>query len=202
METKMSAVAKKILSHSAELPEGAVLSAKLLLQFGERAAVDQALSRLHRQGLLYRVARGTYVRPVEGKFGTRPPAPEKVVEAMAIATGETVASNGAAAANALGLTTQVPARAVYVTAGASRVLHLGKQSVEFRHAPHWQLAMASRPAGAAIRALAWLGEAQAPRALEQLRLTLPHPEWRALSEVRRTLPIWMAKAVSEAMPNA
>jgi hypothetical protein len=61
--------------------------------------------------------------------------------------GETIVSNGAAAANALGLTTQVPVRSVYLTSGRSRKMHLGKQVVELRHAPRWQLALANRPAG-------------------------------------------------------
>ena len=47
--------------------------------------------------------------------------------------------NGAAAANALGLTTQVPMRAVYLTSGPSRRLKLGAQMIEIRHAPIWQL---------------------------------------------------------------
>jgi hypothetical protein len=59
------------------------------------------------------------------------------------------------------LTTQVPVRSVYLTSGRSRKMHLGKQVVELRHAPRWQLALANRPAGEAVRALAWLGPERA-----------------------------------------
>lgn len=197
----MFATGKKILSHAATLPEGSLVTAKTLLQFGERPAVDQALSRLHRQGHLIRIARGTYVFPVKGKFGVRPPAPEKVVEALSSATGEAVASNGAAAANALGLSTQVPTRSVFVTAGRSLTLRLGKQHVEVKHVPRWQLFMANRPAGTAIRALAWLGKAHVKEAIGQLRQTLPQAELQALSAARQGLPGWMAKAVSEGVSN-
>lgn len=37
-----------------------------------------------------RVARGAYVTPVSSRFGTRTPAPEKVVEALAAQSGEIV----------------------------------------------------------------------------------------------------------------
>jgi hypothetical protein len=47
------------------------------------------------------------MRPLESRFGSRTPSVEKVVRAVSEQRGEVVASNGAAAANALGLTTQV-----------------------------------------------------------------------------------------------
>jgi hypothetical protein len=43
-----------------------------------------------------------------------------------------VVANGAAEANALGLTTQVPTREVFFTSGASRTLQLGSRCVELR----------------------------------------------------------------------
>ncbi|WP_151244888.1 hypothetical protein [Bordetella bronchiseptica] len=49
-----------------------------------------------------RVARGTYTAPVASRFGARAPAPEKVVQALAEQSGETVVPHGASAANTLG----------------------------------------------------------------------------------------------------
>ena len=63
---------------------------------------------------------------------------------------------GGAAANALGLTTQVPVRPVYLTSGPNRRLRLCAQTVHLRHAPRWQLVAPHRPAGNIVRALAWL----------------------------------------------
>jgi hypothetical protein len=50
------------------------------------------------------------------------------------------------------LTTQVPIRSVYLTSGRTRTLSLGKQVVELRPAPRWQLSLAHEPGGEAIRA--------------------------------------------------
>lgn len=86
--------------------------------------------------------------------------------------GEVIASNGAAAANAVGLTTQAPIRSVYLTTGRSRTLNLGKQTVELHHAPSWQLVLADRAAGEAVRALAWLGPEEVETALATLKLSL------------------------------
>src|ERR1043166_5261935 len=123
----MPTVAEKILSHADTLPEGALIGAKEFLHLGSRAAVDQALKRLHGPKELMRVGRGVYVRPVKTRFGMRAPAAEKVVERIAATRAETIAPHGAAAANALGLTTQVPTKLVYLTSGPNRRLRLGCQ---------------------------------------------------------------------------
>ena len=169
----MTRLTEQILSHATGLPEGAPVSAKSLLHLGNRAAVDQALSRLTERGQLIRAGRGVYLRPIASRFGTRTPSVEQAVEALATQKGEIIVSNGAAAANALGLTTQVPVRSVYLTSGRSRKMRLGKQVVELRHAPRWQLALANRPAGEAVRALAWLGPEKAEAALTTLKRKMP-----------------------------
>lgn len=192
----MSSLAQAILSAALALPEGGLLSPKEFLHLGSRAAVDQTLSRLTREGQLLRVGRGTYARPVQSRFGTRPPSTQTVVQAIEAVSGELVVANGAAEANALGLTTQVPTREVFLTSGPSRKLRLGNRSVELKHASRWQLVLGKRPAGMAIRALSWLGPEQTSTALQTLRSKLSAEEWAALRAARATLPSWMARAVS------
>jgi hypothetical protein len=187
-----------ILNAASGMAEGGVLLPKEFLHLASRAAVDQALSRLARDGKLLRVARGAYVAPVVGRFGTRPPSPQKTIESLAKKGGETVAPHGAAAANALGFTTQVPVREVFVTTGRSRRLKFGARVVELKHAPSWMLALGDTPAGAAIRAVAWLGPEHAASGLERAKERLAPAEWRALVAARATLPAWMARAVGEA----
>jgi predicted transcriptional regulator of viral defense system len=148
----MSNLTNAIFSAAQSLPEGGIVSPKEFLHLGSRHAVDQTLTRLTREGKLLRVSRGTYVLPVEGKFGSRAPSTESVVQAIKAQSGETIVVNGASAANALGLTTQVPTREVFMTSGSSRTLQLGNRVVELRHGTRWQLGLGNRPAGMAIRA--------------------------------------------------
>jgi hypothetical protein len=193
----MNSLPEAILMHALSLPEGGVVSPKEFLHLGSRAAVDQALSRLAKEEKLLRVARGTYVAPMSSRFGTRAPAPEKVVEALAVQNGEVVAPHGAAAANALGLTQQVPVREVYLTSGRTRKLKLGRSEVVVKHVPRWMLALGTGQAGAAVRALAWLGPEHASRSLATLHRTLAPAEWKALASNRAVLPSWMARAIGE-----
>jgi len=106
----MNALPNTILQQVQFLPEDAVLSPKEFLHLGSRPAVDQALSRLAKASKLLRVAWGTYTTPVSSRFGTRPPAPEKIIKALAERSGEIVVPHGANVANALGLTQQVQIR--------------------------------------------------------------------------------------------
>ncbi len=198
----MNSLPQSILLHAASLPEGSVLSPKEFLHLGSRAAVDQAFSRLTRQGKLLRVARATYVRPLESRFGPRAPESDKVLTSLAEQHGELVAPHGASAANALGLTQQVPIREVYLTSGRSRKLKFGRHEIAVKHAPRWMLALGSGPAGAAVRALAWMGPAHVQRSLATLHKTLPAGEWQTLTAKRSALPAWMAKAIGEEATRA
>ena len=192
----MEPVSTRILAEVAEMPEGAAVYAKALLHLGNRAAIDQALSRLVRRGQLLRAGRGLYVRPVETRFGTRAPSVPAVLKALTATTGETIAAHGAVAANSLGLTTQVPVRTVFLTSGPTRRLKFGAQTVELRHAPLWQLSLAGRPAGDAIRALAWLGRGQSGAMTSKLGKALSAQTLKELSAARGRLPSWMAQQIS------
>ncbi|MGB6433813.1 MAG: DUF6088 family protein [Bradyrhizobium sp.] len=192
-------VAERILVHARRLPEGALISAKELLHLGTRAAVDQALKRLQEANELMRVGRGLYVLPVKTRFGVRAPTPESVVERLAATRGEIIVPHGASAANMLGLTTQVPIRIVYLTSGPSRELALGAQVVEMRNAPQWMLLPATPKAGEAVRALEWLGEKRAAKALTTLKQKLPPSVLQDLVTLRPALPDWMARSISHTL---
>lgn len=198
----MTSVMEQVLKYASQLPEGRPLAAKELLHLGSRAAVDQSLSRLVRSGALLRAGRGVYVKPVESQFGTRAPMSMKVVQELAAKRGETIVPHGAVAANALGLTTQVPTREVYLTSGPTRRLKLGSQIVELRHAPRWQLTLPSQGAGNVVRALAWMGPGKTSEAIRKLKSTLPANELAEIASTRAQLPSWMAQEVSEFVTRA
>ena len=187
---------KRIMEHAEALPEATPLCPGALLHLGNRAAIDQALSRLARSGKLMRICQGVYMRPIETRFGIRAPNVGKAITALAALWGETIVPCGGSAANRLGLTNQNPVRMVYLTSGPSRLLHLGGHAVELRHAPRWQLAAPHRKVGAVIRALAWLGPEEVEYALDAVLPELSADELDELAAARAVMPHWMAKSVS------
>lgn len=193
----MKRLTESILEEAAKLTEGTPITAKMWLHLGNRAALDQALSRLVRRGKLLRAGRGVYVAPVSSRFGNRAPAAQKVVEELSVRRGETIVPSGASAANALGLTTQVPTRTVYLTSGRSRKITLGKQIIHLQHAPAWQLTLAKEPAGEIVRALAWAGPERVSTALKEIETKVPQSEFQRISQQISLLPLWMATALSQ-----
>ncbi|ENU4127876.1 DUF6088 family protein [Pseudomonas aeruginosa] len=191
----MSSLAEVILTRVGCLPEGSLLSTRDLLHLGSRSAVNQAFSRLAKDGHLLRVARGLYVAPVTTRFGKRSPVPEMVIRSLAVATREVIVANGAWSAKALGLTRQMPVRQIFLTGGRSRILYLGKTEIVIKHAPKWQMALGDSFAGQAVRALAWLGPPHSRGAAVKLKKLLPASEWRALQSTRSLLPAWMAELI-------
>src|SRR5579863_7449044 len=179
---------QQILEYASREAEGVPLTSKALLHLGTRAAVDQALWRLAASNRLLRVGRGLYVRVEKTRFGSRPPSTESVVRGIEERQGETVVPHGAAEANSLGLTTQVPVREVFLTSGRTRNLNLGGREVELRRAPGWQLVLPRRAAGAAVRALSWAGPERAPEVVAALRGKLSSTEVEELVTVRSRLP--------------
>ena len=197
----MPSLPSLIMTHASELPEGSLLCPSALLHLGSRSAVDQALSRLARNEQLNRVCQGVYVRPIETRFGSRPPAVDKVIESLSSLWGETIVCSGGAAANALGLSTQVPVRSVYLTSGPSRTLKFGELEVILRHAPRWQLVAPHRAAGDAIRALAWMGSEEVGENLEAISGKLSREELDELAAWRAMMPAWIAEPVSAMVAN-
>jgi hypothetical protein len=189
-------LAEQILAHAGTQPEGAPLTAKGFLQLASRAAVDQSLSRLFRAGKLLRTGRGMYALPVTSRFGVRSPAPERVVAEAARLRGETIAPHGAAAANRLGLTTQIPMRMTYLTSGRSRQFMLGTQPIELQHVPPWQLLNVGRESGEILRAIAWTGRAHARALLAKLKPKLSPQTREELIASRSSLPGWLAESIS------
>lgn len=192
----MTNVIEQIRTRTKSLTEGTPVTAKEFLQFGSREAIDQALCRMAKRGELVRAGRGIYFAPVCGRFGVRPPSPEKAVLGIARLKNETVAPHGALAANRLGLSTQVPMTRIYLTSGKSRSLRIGNEVVELRHAPSQRLARPGQKSGDAIRALEWLGPKNAPEALTVLKGRLSKKDLEEIASERPLLPGWLAKEVS------
>ena len=149
-------VAGKILRRM-KASRGAVWSAKDFLDVGTRASVDQALRRLSVAETIRKVARGLYDYPQSGVLvGKRAPTALAIAKAAARARGAQVRPTGAVAANALGLSTQVPARAEYITDGPSRQISLGSRHIQLKRVSHKRLSLPAG-AGALIEALRYLG---------------------------------------------
>jgi len=176
------------------------------LDFGGRAAVDQALSRLTKAGTLRRIGRGLYDIPVVNPLLKTVAAPDvaAVVDAVAHRDGVTIVRDGLAAANGFGLTNAVPARHDFLTDGPSRTITVGGRVVRLKHAGPALMALKHRPAGDVVRALHWLGRdiATGDKVVGTLRRKLPDAAKKDLARARPTLSGWTAQVADRVLASA
>lgn len=163
------------------------------LDIGSREAVDLALHRLARKGTVRRLARGVYDFPKKHPvLGLLAPSAEAIAEALAGRDRTRLQPAGAYAANALGLSEQVPAKAVFLTDGPSRTVTIGSMTIQLRRTTPKNMAAAGRLSGLLIQALRELGtDHVTPSRIEHLRQTIPAEERRGLLKDIALAPAWM-----------
>lgn len=116
----------------AEKPPGAVFSSADFLSVGTRAAVDQALLRMMRSGIIERVARGLYA-----KSGEQVDA-QTIAYAVAQKTGERLGLAPSGDTNQL---------LVVPTSGPSRTVKSAGHTLQFRRMSQRKVQLAASPKG-------------------------------------------------------
>ena len=160
---------------------------------GPPATVRRELQPLAQSGKLKVVADSVYFKPRQHELlGEMLPTVAKLVRALTVKQGHALQITGAEAANRLGLSTQVPVKAMYLTSGPSQRLKVGNLGVELRHKPSKELPAAGQVAGDVIQALRYLGPgAIEPAHVERLAHTLQPETKTLLRRLGRQLPRWM-----------
>jgi len=174
------------------------------LDLGSREAVDLALHRLVKKGALRRLARGVYDFPKEHPaLGKLSPSAESIAEALAGRDQARLQPAGAYAANALGLSEQVPAKAVFLTDGSSRTVKIGPTTIQLRRTTPRNMAAAGRLSGLVIQAFRELGkEHVTAERIKHLQRTLPLAKRRELMKDLRLAPAWMHAVFRELAEEA
>jgi len=161
--------------------------------FGRPDAIRQTLSRLVKAGKIRRIRRGLYDLPRQHPIiGQTAPDIMATVRALMDGSHAQWQFTGAYAANALGLSDQVPAKIVILTDGVPRRVSLGKLTLVFRRVAPRNLLGAGRPAGLVIQALRHLQtDPDISRHVTQLRKRLDGKTKADLKSLARNTPAWM-----------
>jgi hypothetical protein len=119
-----------------------------------------------------------------------------IAQAVSAQSGDRLAPSAAAAANQLGLSTQVPARSSYATTGRTRVRKAAGRSVTLKHSRAPVLGNASDAANGVVQYLAGLGRDKVDAdAISQLAARLDDKDVQALLKGRVQMPGWMGDVV-------
>lgn len=150
----------KILDRIIQAGPGKVFTPKDFLDLASRDATDQALLRLVQRKSLKKLGRGLYHSPRRNDaLGVDvPPDLDDIADAVGRQTGSRLVPSGAVAANRLGLSTQVPAKPVYLSDGRTRTVRVGKYTLQIKHVAPKDLPAGSRTSALVFQALRFLGK--------------------------------------------
>lgn len=186
-------VEKAILASIRGRGRGSVFVPADFLELGSRESIDVAFHSLTRAGVIRRLARGVYDFPKQHPILGPLMAPaEAIAKALAGRDHTRLQPAGAYAANALGLTEQVPSKVVFLTDGPSRKVTVGPITIQLRQTTARNMAAAGRLSGLLIQAFRVLGKEHiTERRIHQLKKTIP---WEKRQEVIKDIklaPAWM-----------
>lgn len=164
------------------------------LDLGSRAAVDKALSRNCRSGVIRRAGRGMYHLPrqhsVLGQLGPSYGGLQDVIQRKA---NGRLFPTGAQAANSLGLSDQVPMQTWHFTTGPSRLIRHGNADIVLRHVSPRFVSTRNPQSAFVILALRWIGKrAVDTDIIARLRRNLSPADRTALLDDLACAPAWIA----------
>ena len=141
-------------------PDGSVFSTVDFADVIENSRVGVILSRLEEDGVIRRVMRGIYDKPVYNDFLKEyiAPSPSLVAEALARNFGWTIVPCGDTALNILGLSTQVPAAWSYVSDGTYKEYTYDNTTIKYKRTTNKEISLLSYKTALIVQALKALGK--------------------------------------------
>jgi hypothetical protein len=201
----MQTMRDQIVARIDRLVEGKAFSAKDFLDIASRGTIDMSLTSLTRRGTIRRVRRGLYDKPrVNPSLGGElSPDIDEAARAIARRYRWKIVPEGAWAANLLGLSTQVPAKIIYLTDGPNNEVLIGRRTIHFKHARPKAMAGLEGKFALVVQALRHMGkEGVGSREIETLRAALSLTEKRKLVKDTQFSADWIYEVAKRIMEKA
>jgi len=196
----MQAIDKKILSRIHGRGRGwAFTKTDFVAEFGA-ANIHQALSTLERGGKIRRVCRGVYDYPRQSTLlgQTLSPDIDQVAQALARKFNWRILPSGDAALNLLALSTQVPARWVYLSDGPNRQYTIGTRTLAFRKSALKDTGFQYRESGLVVQALKALGKDRVePATVSALRHRFDTRQCARILKDTRAVTGWVYQTIKQ-----
>ncbi|MGL1886273.1 MAG: DUF6088 family protein [Reichenbachiella sp.] len=195
----MQSVEEKIENYIKSKPKGALMFPDDFMDIGSSEAIRKALQRLENKQAIKRVAQGIYVRPkISAYIGEFLPSAEEIVAGIAKRDKIRIVPTGVYALHALGLSTQMPMKLVFLTDGAPREILLGKRSVKLKKSTPKALLAKGKISSLVIQALREIGKDKVTAEEEQKILVLLNKESKKdLGHDIKLAPVWIQKIMKK-----
>ena len=182
-------------------PKGRLLFPSDFSSFGSPAAIRKALQRLREKGFIKHVAHGIYVRPKESELiGEVMPTAEEVAQGIAKRDKIKLIPTGVYALNALGLSTQVPLKLVFLTDGAPRTILVGKRTIKLKRTTPKNLQAKGKISALVIQALREIGKDNSTeKEIKKIISLLKKEDKKKLIHDISLAPVWIKQIMDQAL---
>ena len=124
-------ISQEIKNRIVQRGEGELYVVSDFADLNNDETVTRVLSRLEKEALLVRISQGIYFYPKKTRYGILRPSTDEIARAIADKDKSRIIPSGLTALNLLGLSTQVPVNAVYLTNGTPRTIAVGGRKIVF-----------------------------------------------------------------------
>lgn len=179
--------------------KGKIFFADDFVKFGSSENIRKVLSRLEKEGLLERLAQGIYLVPKKDELlGVLYPTTEEIALEIAKRDKARIAPTGSLALFQLGITTQIPLKAVYLTDGAQRVITIENRTIQFKKTTPRNLAIKDRLLMLITQALKEIGQYKVTDLhLQKLKTYVLQLDAEILKTQMKFAPVWVQKRIKE-----
>ncbi len=165
---------------------------------GSDDSIRKALTNLEAKGTVRRVLRGLYDYPRLSKLIEGPMQPDlrQVAQALARKSGWRIQVSENTALNLLGLSTQVPVQATYLSDGPSKTYLIGKRELIFKKRILKESGFKHSESELVVQALKALGEKRITAEIQnKLKQTIPSSKWEKILRDAKTAPAWVCDVI-------
>ena len=151
----------RIMAKIARHGRGWIFSAQDFMPEFKRYEIDASLKALSDGGAIRKICRGIYDYPSYSELLHQPSAPDLygVARTFAAKFRWNIYPSGDTALNFFGLSTQIPAKLVFISNGPSRTLDTPFGTIYFKHSALRETSFRYMESGLAVQALREIGQA-------------------------------------------
>ena len=196
----ISSNANKIKEKILNSKDGTIFTSVDFVDIAENSRVGVILSRLEADGIIRRIMRGIYDKPIYNEFLREyvAPSPSLVAEAIARNFGWSIVPCGDTALNILGLSTQVPAVWSYVSDGTYKEYSFDNTTIKFKKTTNKEISKLSYKTALIIQALKALGKENITfDIIEKLKDNLTDEEKEKALFEAKTATSWIYEYIKE-----
>lgn len=197
----MQSIDNKVVARIYGHGRGWAFSKNDFLDIAGDVAIRKALSRLEQKGTIRRVARGVYDYPRFSEMLqiTTGAEMDQVAQAVARKFGWRIQPSENTALNLLGLSTQVPVQAVYLSDGPSRSYQIGSRKLIFKKRMLKESGFKYGESELVVQALKGLGRERINASVcRRLADSIPAPMWPKIIRDTRVATAWVHEVIRRA----